>query len=77
VQQANKRALEDPKISDIGRQLITGGDDVKDKIILGKNDKFAARVSPVDKDGQKLDLGKYIKGLVTGDWSYPASREPF
>jgi len=69
IKQANKRALENPKISDIGRQIITGGDNVKDKVILGKNDKFADWVkNKTGEPGQELDLGKIAKGMVLGDW---------
>ena len=51
-------------------QFGAAGSDVVngvDTLALRSNEKFASRLSQADK--KPLDLGKYVRGAVTGDWA--------
>lgn len=73
--QANKRAFEDNAyksvpgfIQDNISSFDAGGGNVKDKVILNKSDKWINRVNINNNDGN-LDIGKWFKGITTGDWN--------
>lgn len=67
IQNANFNALNGKNgPSKEGSQIISGGENVKDKVILNKNDKWGNRVGK--PENQRLNLGKYLKGAVTGNW---------
>ena len=56
--------------ADAVRAAYAAGSDVisgVDTLALRSNEKFASRLSQADR--KSLDLGKYVRGAVTGDWT--------
>lgn len=67
---ANKRAIngfKDSKGKEIFGSLNFGETEAKN--ILTKNDSWEDFVNTKDPVGEKLNLGKILKGMATGDWT--------